>query len=182
MVNVAYWGPENRLAIPQSALTVNMGPDTNVTTLTARHDALAANTVLGAMQDKLTRAPLPVVTVASLRPPLALLPSMLVQQPNVRSVLAHDAGGLDPVQAFARAQARTDRSSDSVTVEGELDVPRYGDVLRARRVVGLRGTGFLFDGFYYVKKVTHRIKSGAYTQAFTLTREGLGALTPVVVP
>jgi len=30
MVNIAYWGPENRLSIPQSALSINLGPETNV--------------------------------------------------------------------------------------------------------------------------------------------------------
>ena len=36
----------------------------------------------------------------------------------------------------------------------------YGDVLRARRLVGLRGVGYMHDGYYYVKNVTHKIKKG----------------------
>ena len=39
-----------------------------------------------------------------------------------------------------------------------------------------------FDGFYYVKQVTHTSRRGSYKQSFTLTREGTGALAPVVVP
>src|SRR6266487_1296660 len=31
-ISTAYWGPENRLGTPQSALTMNMGADTNVDT------------------------------------------------------------------------------------------------------------------------------------------------------
>jgi hypothetical protein len=42
--------------------------------------------------------------------------------------------------------------------------------------------GFSYDGFYYVKEVTHSIQLGQYKQRFTLTREGRGALTPAVVP
>jgi hypothetical protein len=49
-------------------------------------------------------------------------------------------------------------------------------------VVGLRGAGSQHDGLYYVKRVTHTIQRGEYTQAFTLTREGLGATTAVVRP
>jgi hypothetical protein len=105
-----------------------------------------------------------------------------VQQPNVRSVLARNSGNLDPIQAYARAQALTDRSSDAVTAEGELDALQYGGLLRARRLVGVRGVGFLLDGFYYVQRVTHRIKKGEYKQSFSLVREGLGAIAPVVVP
>ncbi|MDW7725696.1 MAG: hypothetical protein SCH70_01055 [Candidatus Methanoperedens sp.] len=182
MVNIAYWGPENRLSIPQSALSINMGSDTNVDSLNFSYDALGPTTVMGMMQEKRTGAMLPVVTFMSLVPPLAPLPAILVQQPNVRSVLAHDSGNLDPVQAYAHAQAVTDKSSDALTVEGELDAMRYGSVLRARKLVGVRGAGFLADGLYYVKRVTHRIKKGEYKQSFSLAREGFGAISPVVIP
>jgi hypothetical protein len=87
------------------------------------------------------------------------------------------------MQAYARAQAVTDKSVDSVmTAQGELDALRYGDVLEPRGIVGLRGAGFTHDGFYYVKSVSHSINKGQYKQRFNLTREGAGALTPVVIP
>jgi len=60
-----------------------------------------------------------------------------------------------------------------VTCEGSLNVERYGGVLNARQLVGLRGSGPAFDGLYYVKKVTHKIKRGEYKQDFTLTRNGI---------
>jgi hypothetical protein len=47
---------------------------------------------------------------------------------------------------------------------------------------GPRGAGWQHDGLYYVKRVTHRITRDDYTQSFTLTREGVGATTPVVPP
>ena len=59
---------------------------------------------------------------------------------------------------------------------------RYGDVLRPRGVVGLRGAGFTFDGLYYVKSVSHSISRGQFKQRFSLSREGTGAITPVVAP
>ena len=57
---------------------------------------------------------------------------------------------------------------------------RYGDILQARGLVGLRGAGYTYDGFYYVKSVTHALQRGGYQQRFTLTREGVGSTTPVV--
>jgi hypothetical protein len=182
MVNIAYWGPENRLSIPQSALSVNLGPATNVESLSFSYDALAPTTVLGMVEEKRTRTPLPVITFASLRPPLAALPALLVQQPHVRSVLAPEPEGGDYVQAYARAQALTNRSTDVVTAEGELDAARFGDLLRARRLVGVRGAGWLLDGFWYVKRVSTRIRKGEIKQSFSLVREGFGSITPVVVP
>jgi hypothetical protein len=182
MVNLAYWGPENRLSIPQSALSINQGPSTNVTSLNFNYDALGPTTVLGTVQDKRLGLLLPVVTALSLRPPLAPLPALVAQLPNVRSVLARETGGLDPVQAYARAQAITDRSSDALSAEGELDAMRYNGLLRGPRLGGGPGAGFLLDGFYYVKHVTHSIKKGEYKQRFSLVREGFGAISPVVVP
>ena len=40
-VNTAYWGPENRLSVPQSALTIDMGTATNVKQLSFSADGLA---------------------------------------------------------------------------------------------------------------------------------------------
>jgi len=181
-INLAYWGPENRLSIPQSALSVNMGGDTNVESLNFTYDGLAPTTVLGAIQDKRIGAIFPIITLASLRPPLALMPAHLVQQPYVRSQLARDMSALDLPEALSRAQAITERSTSVVRAEGTLDMMRYGDILRPRRLVGVRGAGFTMDGFYYVKSVTHNIKHGEYTQDFTLEREGTGAISPVVIP
>ena len=85
------------------------------------------------------------------------------------------------MQAYSQAQAETDKSTEGVvTASSELDVIHYGRSLRARRIVGLRGAGYLHDGLYYVKSVTHKIKRGEYKESFTLTREGLGSITPVV--
>ena len=63
-----------------------------------------------------------------------------------------------------------------------MDAVRYGQALRSRRLVGVRGVGQSYDGNYYVKEVTHRLKRGEYKQSFSLTREGRGALTPLVAP
>ena len=179
MINVAYWGPENRLSIPQAALSVNLGPETNVESFNFQYNALTPATVLGAMQEKQTGAVVPIATFTSLRPPLAPLPATLVQQPYVRSTLPRETGD-NPILAFARAQAATNRSADLLTASGELDVSRYGGILRARRLVGVRGAGWLLDGFYYVKRVTHSIKKGQYKQSFSIAREGFGSLSSVV--
>ena len=86
------------------------------------------------------------------------------------------------LEAYASAQAQTDNSVDAVTATGELDSLAYGDILRARKLVGLRGAGNSYDGVYLIKNVTHHIKVGEYKQSFTLSREGLGSITPVVPP
>lgn len=94
---------------------------------------------------------------------------------------ARTVEGVGPAEAFARAQATTDLSTDDVvTVNGELDALQYGEVLRARGIVSLRGVGFSYGGDYYVKSVSHEISVGQYKQRFTLTREGTGSLRSTV--
>jgi hypothetical protein len=39
-----------------------------------------------------------------------------------------------------------------------------------------------YDGFYYLRQVTHHIETGKYTQSFVMTREGTESISPVVVP
>jgi hypothetical protein len=90
--------------------------------------------------------------------------------------------GLTAMQAYARAQGTVEEASDAVSVDGELDVARYGDLLQPRSLVGVRGAGYQHDGFWYVKRVSHDIKPGSYKQSFSLTREGLGSTVPMVIP
>jgi hypothetical protein len=181
-INTAYWGPLNLTGIPQKALSVDMGPQTNVSSINFQYSALSPTMVDGSVQDRMLNIVLPVKTFASTRPPLSSRPAWLVNQPNVRSSQFRESG-LNTIQAFGRAQAETDRSSTNVLVaNGEIDSLQYGDILQARKLVGVRGAGNSHDGLYYVKKVTHNIKLGEYKQSFILLREGFGSLTPVIPP
>jgi hypothetical protein len=180
-MNTGYWGPPVRIGLPQRAITVNMGAETNATLGAFQTNALAPTMVEGQVQDRTTNRTIPVRTFGSLRPPLATQPAWLVNQPNVRTTQLRDSG-LNASQAYAHAQGTVEAASDAVTVDGELDVGRYGDVLSARALVGVRGAGYQHDGFWYVKRVSHEIKPGAYKQSFTLAREGHGSTTPVVLP
>jgi hypothetical protein len=180
--NQAYWGPPQRTGLPQRALSANLGSQTNVESIQFANNALGPTTVAGRVQDRTTNQDLPVQTPpVSTRPPLAVLPTLLANQPNVRTTQFRDSG-VNAAQALARAQGIVDSSADSVTAQGELDAVRYGDVLQARSLVDVRGVGFTNNGTYYVKRVSHTITQGAYRQSFTLTREGTGALRPLVVP
>jgi hypothetical protein len=180
--NTAYWGPPKRLSFPQRALSVNVGGETNVSSLHFSQDAMAPELVAGEVQDRRTDVDLPLRTFASTRIPLSTQPNWLVNFGNTRVTQFREATS-SAISAFGRAQARTDLSTDNtVTATGELDAATYGDLLEARRLVGVRGAGYSYDGLYYVKEVTHTIKRGAYTQGFTLTRDGLGSTVPVVIP
>jgi hypothetical protein len=94
--------------------------------------------------------------------------------------MMRDTAKLNPVQAIALGLAEAAKTSDAVTGTGALDVVRYGRILKARGLVGVRGAGDAFNGLYFVKSVTHKIKRGEYKQDFTLTRNGLVSTVPRV--
>lgn len=174
-----YWGPPVRVGLPQPALSVDVGPDSNVSGMTFRQDAATPTLVEGTVQDPRTGAQLPVRTAASLRPPLAALPVWLLHRADLRSEVVRESG-TSTVRTFARAQARVEATIDAVTAEGELDGARYGDVLRPRGLVGVRGAGWSHDGLWYVQRVEHVLRRGGYTQRFRLAREGYGSTVPAV--
>lgn len=200
--------PPYRAGPPQKAITFNSGPETNAASVSFTYNALSPTLVVGTIQDRRSNVSIPVVTSPQgMRVPLASQPAIIFNQPNVRVSLlpatpqqakratsggggqaeefpeARTTSGLEVAEAMMRAQATTDASTDNVVnVSGELNALEYGDILRARGLVGLRGVGYSYGGNYYVKSVSHEISKGEYKQRFTLTREGTGSLTPLVVP
>ena len=87
---------------------------------------------------------------------------------------------MTPTQAIIVGLTKAAQTSDVVTGTGSLNVLRYGRILKARQLVGVRGAGLAFDGLYYVKSVTHNLKRGEYKQSFTLARNGLISTVPQV--
>lgn len=177
-VNQAYFGPEVRGGLPQPALTMNMGQATNLKSLDFSQDALAPVATAGSFVEPFTKTSIPIPLLPSLRiPPLAVTPT-----PARRTVLMRETAKQNPGQAATSAVAQVTRSPDAVTAQGEVDTIRYGHVLRTGKLVGMRGVGFDYNGNYYVRRVSHSISKGEYTQQFNISREGTGTLIPVVRP
>jgi len=171
--NSVYWGPPVRGGQVQPALSVNMGPHTNVNSISFQFNGLSATKVTF-VQDENEQT----FDRGSRQPPLARQPAT----PR-RSVFLRDTGRMTSEEAETRAQGMVDESMDQVvTASGELDALRYGGILEPRGLVAVRGVGQSYDGTYYVKSVTHRINvpNSEYKQSFSLSRDGLGALSPVV--
>lgn len=177
--SVAYWGPQVRVGPLQSALTIGMGAATNVESLSFSFDGLSRTQYAITYTEPTTKLSidLPVPDISLLHPPLAARPAIAL-----RTEPLPDVSDLTPTQIALLGLARTSASADAVTGQGKLDVLRYGHVLMARQLVGVRGAGLAYDGVYYVTSVTHEIKRGEYKQSFSLARDGLVSLTPEVIP
>jgi len=174
--NIAYWGPEIRIGVPQPALNVNFDAHTNVESLNFNQDGLAREQPFIFVHEPLTHLniPVPIPNVSLLRPPLAARPAIALKFKHLQ--VAH----MPPLRAALQGVAHAGQTSDAVNGSGSLNVLRYGRILRARQLVGVRGASPAFDGLYYVKSVTHNLKAGEYKQSFTLAREGLVSLLPNV--
>lgn len=175
--STAYWGPSIRIGVPQPALNTNMDAETNVESMSFSFDAEDATLPIVMIYPKELKVgiPVPIPNVNPLSPPLGLVPPI---PKNIE--IDRDSARRNPAQALLAALARASQSADAASATGTLDVARYGRVLKARKLVGVRGAGAAFDGLYFVKSVTHNIKRGEYKQNFTLVRNGLVSITPRV--
>jgi hypothetical protein len=177
-LNKAYWGPVVRASVPQPRLTLGMGSHRNVSSLSFGYDSLAPEGATGSFVEPFTKMTIPLPALPALRiPPLAARPA-----PIRRTTMLRDTANAGPAEGALASVAAATTAPEAVSGTGTLDTARYGHVLKARGLVGVRGAGVDYDGFYYVTRVSHSIARGSYTQSFSLSREGTVSLTPVVAP
>jgi hypothetical protein len=177
-VSKAYWGPEIRLGAPQPALNLSLdGPHNNVKNLSFEFDKERKELPILFIQEQVSKAPIPIPIpdVTPLNPPLGAVPPL-----PPRITLLKDTAKMNPLLAAMRGIAYAGKHSDSVFGTGTLDVARYGNVLRSRQLVGVRGAGEAFDGLYYVTSVSSTLKRGEFSQSFQLARNGLLSTIPAV--
>ncbi|MGF6789699.1 hypothetical protein [Paraburkholderia sp. 35.1] len=168
--SIAYWGPQIKVGPVQPALAVDADAYSNVEHLqfTFKNNRKALPIVF--IQEPLTKTPIPITVgdISPLNPPLGAIEPI-----PTRIELTTGAAKWSAMRAALIAMARASTSAEAVGASGSLNVLRYGRVLKARSLVGLRGAGLAFDGLYYVTGVTHKIKRGEYKQEFELSRNGL---------
>jgi hypothetical protein len=176
-VSTAYWGPEIKIGAAQPALTVDVDMFTNVESMTFNYDAERATlpVVYIYLKEAHTLLTVPIPGITPLSPPLGLIPAIPKSLKPITETAKYG-----PIQAAAIGMAKAAKAAEVVTASGSLNVLRYGRVLKARKLVGVRGGGMAFDGLYYVRKVTHKLKKGEFTQDFTLSRNGLISTVPTV--
>jgi hypothetical protein len=171
----AYWGPEIRVGMPQPALTTGMDSLNTVDQLSFSFDRERKEVPLVYVQEPFMKRTIsvPIPSVSPLDPPLGLIPPL-----PPKFVHLYDTAHLPFGEAMLRGLAHAARAGDAVKGSGQLDITRYGHVLRSRRLVGVRGAGKPYDGLYYVTRVTHDIQRGSYKQSFDLARNGLVSTLP----
>jgi hypothetical protein len=182
-VSKAYWGPQIKVGNPQPALNADFDAYTNVESLRFAFDQEKNKIPLVYIYNSQTGLsfPIPLPPITPLNPPLGVIPPLPTNLlPPDLTPFGDDLSKRPIPQAIMMGLARAAQNAEAVSCEGSLDVTRYRNVLQARQLVGVRGAGPAFDGLYYVKSVTHKIKRGEYKQDFSLTRNGLVSTVPTV--
>jgi hypothetical protein len=176
----AYWGPQVKVGLVQPPLSADMDAYTNVESLTFAFNQQQNRkpTVYSFSDQSGSSGSIPIPGIGILNPPLGAIAPLPT---NIMGDLRppwDDAAKKPVPEVIMQGLASAAQFAEAITGQGTLDVTRYGGVLQARQLVGVRGAGFAFDGLYYVKSVTHHIKRGEYKQDFNLSRDGLASTVP----
>jgi phage protein D len=166
-IEQGFFRPRQTVGVPQAVLNVAMGDETNVTSFSVHYAATQPTTVVAAGLDTSTKAPQPAVAPVSLQPPMGIEPTLtrVLPPPIVRPA---DTGLVRTSELQSLAQAIADHSSFALLAEGEVG-PSVG-ILRPGGIVNVRGAGRVYNGSYFVTRVTHTITRDDYKQRFEARR------------
>lgn len=168
--STARWGPVDDRERQEPDLTMNMGSLTTVDQpLAFRFDMLGPVKPTASVPETADSS-VTVGAAAGAEPGLARVPAAVL-----RETYLYRAAGLTRELAELRATQARLLAADAVTVVGELDLGRYGALLRPRRRIRVRGVGRSYDGDYAIRQVSTMLRRGSATQSFGLARDGLDA-------
>jgi phage protein D len=157
---------------PQGVLSVNLGEATNVNTFQARFDMMRpAQAQARSLDIESREGQEGQADSSSLK---RLGKGATVDPDRPRRVLVSQTGLSQAGELQAYSQALVDQSSFAILAEGELSTAAYGSLLRAKRLVSVRGAGSQFSGTYYVKRVLHQFTGDGHLQKFSLRRNATG--------
>jgi phage protein D len=160
---------------PQKLLAVEFGGETNVSDFLVRMDGTPGTLMEIRRIDPLEKLEETETLPASPRRSLGArsLADLRNGQPAGR-VLVRNQPSTIAREMQTRLRQAYEGASGFVTVEGEIDSRVYRAVLRARRLVTIKGAGESYSGLYYVTRVRHTFTVDGYTQRFTGYRNAIG--------
>ena len=171
-MNLAYWGPMLRTAIPflptPPPIAIDWDGGSNVESLQFSFDGFAKTQWVVWIKVDSVPVPVPVPDVNPISPPLGQKEPLPLKIKPMSGLAKYS-----PIQAAGIALAKAAETANVISGSGTLDVMRYGAILPARTIVEVRGAGITYDGQYFVDSTTHTIKPGSYKQSFTLSRNAL---------
>lgn len=166
---------------PQKDLSIHFGTDSNLVYFRSRVDSLRPLAV-GAAQIDIKKKEVKSELVGSsslnklgkqnLQDLIeSKLSSLVTPRDSLSKILLKNQQ--DSQLLKSAVQAVIDEGSWFVTVEGEINSEAYESVLKAKRIVLVKGAGKTHSGKYYVTKVSHILTNEKYVQKFEARRNAL---------
>ncbi len=169
---------------PQKDLAVQFDEKNNVTSIEFYVDGLRPLSVEIRQQDHLTEEVQEIKIADSKLPKIGKQNLSDLIQPSIGRVVPGE--NLVPTIVLSRhvvsepqlmeAVARSvfDNGSWFVTARGLVNAEAYGNVLKAKNLVLIKGADEAFSGKYYVSKVVHKFKPESYVQEFEAKKNARG--------
>jgi phage protein D len=160
---------------PQQVLAVQFGDDTNVNQFQLEVNALATANVSMFQIDHDTKEVLDATSSPGNQQAFGASGSDSYLGAGVASGLVCIGRSVTTgsSEMTALCQGLYDESEWFVTGEGEVAANQYGNILKPRAPVTIKGVGETYSGIYYVTHVNHIFDADGYIQHFRVKRNGL---------
>ncbi len=173
--DTGYFGPPQIDSASQPVLSVHFGDETNINHFHLEVNALASSDVTMFQVDRSNKEILDATSETGQQRML-----------GAKAADSYLGPGMNPGLVYI-GQAVTTGSSEMamlcqglfnsgewfVTGEGEVAANQYGNILKPRGTVTIKGIGETYSGIYYVTHVTHIFTPDGYTQTFRVKRNAL---------
>jgi phage protein D len=177
---------------PQKTLVLSGGADANLVRATVRVDGTPATLAEIRRIDPMAKRETVKSLAASPRRALGAERLAVLRDglPDGRVLLRGEPAAAD-TEMESRLRGAYGPADRFVKLSGEVDSRAYRAVLRAKRLITVRGLGESHSGLYYVNRVRHAVTSDGYQQTFEAYRNGVGltgqeqfgpAAAPVPIP
>jgi phage protein D len=173
--STGYFRPPAVDDAPQPVLAVHFGDETNVNRFSLEVNALAPADVAMFQVDPDNCEVLEETVDTPRQPSLGARSANDYLGPDMTPGLVYIGQTVTTgaPEMTALCQGLFDRGEWFVTGEGEVAANEYGNILKPRGTVTIKGVGETHSGVYYVTHVTHRFTASGYTQVFRVKRNAL---------
>ena len=160
---------------PQPVLAVLFGDATNVNRFSLEANALTPSDVTMCQLDHASGDVLSATAKQGRQPSLGAKPAAgylsTGMEPGLVNIGRTVTTGNPEMSALC--EGLFDQAAWFVTGQGEVAANEYGNILKPRGTVTIKGIGEAHSGVYYVTHVTHRFAVDGYTQGFRVKRNAL---------
>lgn len=170
-----FFQPPQVSGAPQPLLSVQFGDDTNVNWFHLDVNALTTMDVEMVQIDHDTKDVLDATSAPGMQQALGANPATSYLGAGMTSGLlcVGKIATTGNSEMTALCQGLYNEGEWFVTGKGEVAANQYGNVLKPRAPVTIKGIGETYSGIYYVTHVTHIFNADGYIQRFEVKRNGL---------